>query len=112
MLLVVYTSDSADPLSRNIRREVEHVVRLTQGDEHLAPVRQPPRLSRLPKALVRDLDAAEVGLQRLVLRRDLDWIGRFVERAPDGGTLVGGRLTQLVHPFLAFEVAQQADHLI
>src|SRR5204863_268840 len=86
--------------------------RNAQRDEHLTPVGQPAGVSRLPKPLVRHLDAAEVPLNRFVLRRALDRIGRFVKLPPDGGPLVRSRMAQLVHPVLAFEVAQEADHLV
>src|SRR6266566_52256 len=109
---VVGPADAAHARAGHVRREVEHVVGLAQRDEHLPPVGQPARISRLPEALVGHLDAAEIRLQRFILRGDLDGIGCLVELAPSGRALVRGCLAQLVDPILAVEVAQQADHLI
>src|SRR6266702_4023047 len=69
---VVGPADAAHARAGHVRREVEHVVGLAQRDEHLPPVGQPAGISRLPEALVRDLHPAEVPIQRLILRRELD----------------------------------------
>src|SRR5207253_10260643 len=109
---VVRPADAPYARARYVGRKVEHVVGLAQADVHFASVGQPPRPSRFPKPLVGELHAPEVRLERLVLRCDRHGIGGLVKLPPDGGPLVWRSLAQLVHPVLAIEVAQQADHLI
>ena len=98
--------------ARGIGAEIEHVVRFTQRDVHLATIGEPAGVARLAKPLVGELDAAEIRLQRLVLRRAPDRVGRRIELAPHRRPLLGGGLTQFVHPVLPLEIAQQADHLV
>src|SRR3989449_8714650 len=84
-LLPVSPAHAPDPRARHVRREVEHIVGLAQRDQHLPPVRQPAGFSLLAKPLVRDLHPAEVPIQRLILRRELDRVGRLVELLPNSG---------------------------
>src|SRR3989475_7829443 len=88
------------------------LVRVAQGDGHFPPIGQPAGLPGLLEPLVRHLDAPEVLVERLVLRRDGDGVRRLEEFAPHHGSLLRGRLAQLADPVLAFEVAQQAHHRI
>src|SRR2546427_4418803 len=46
------------------------LVRVAQGDGHFPPIGQPAGLPGLLEPLVRHLDAPEVLVERLVLRRD------------------------------------------
>src|SRR3989475_3833680 len=49
-----------------------HLVRLAQRDVHFSTIGQPARLAGLLEPLVRDLDAPEILVERLVLRGDGD----------------------------------------
>src|SRR3989475_12495122 len=77
-----------------------HLVRLAQRDVHFSTIGQPARLAGLLEPLVRDLDAPEILVERLVLRGDGYGVRRLEEFAPHHGSLVGARLAQLGHPVL------------
>src|SRR5207245_1141090 len=89
-------------------RRAQRPGRLAQRDVHFPTISQPAGLAGLLEPLVRRLDAPEILVERLVLRRDGYGVRRLEEFAPDGGSLLGARLAQLGHPVLALEVAQQA----
>src|SRR5207245_5455464 len=95
---VVRPADAAHAGARHVRAEVEHVVGVTQRDEHLSTVGEPARIPRLLVALVRYLNAPEIPVQRLVLRRERDRVGGLVEPPPDRGPILHGRLAEAVHP--------------
>src|SRR3989454_5607660 len=109
---VVRPADRAGAGTRDVRAEIVDLVRVAQGDGHFPPIGQPAGLPGLLEPLVRHLDAPEVLVERLVLRRDGDGVRRLEEFAPHRGSLLRGRLAQLADPVLAFEVAQQAHHRI
>src|SRR6266566_4790989 len=71
-------------------REVQYLVRLAQGDEDLAPLGEPAGLPLILEPHVRLLDAPEVIVDSLVLRRDGRRVRGFPEGAPDFGAMVGG----------------------
>src|SRR2546426_822974 len=79
---VVRPADRARARARDVRAEVVDLVRLAQRDVHFPTISQPAGLAGLLEPLVRYLDAAEILVERLVLRRDGYGVRRLEGFAP------------------------------
>src|SRR5438128_9933263 len=74
---VVRPADHRRPAAADVAAEVVHLLGLAQGDEDLAAIGEPTRVPSLGIALVGDLDAPEVLVERRVLVRDRPRRGRL-----------------------------------
>ena len=93
-------------------REIGHLIGFAERDKHFAALGQPSRLALVGKSNVRLLHAPEIIVDRLVLRREGDRIGRLPKLPPHVGTTVCRRAAQRVDPVLAVEIAEQTHHFI